>query len=83
MWNAHDDNDILDFALLWEPLGGPPPKNVAIAFSIELSEFNHRLRSAARRQLARLQHGTTPASEFIYTLSAVAPLLDDPTNVRA
>lgn len=23
MWNRLNDNDILDFALLWEPLGGP------------------------------------------------------------
>ena len=34
MWNTHNDNDILVFALLWEPLGGPTPENVATAFSI-------------------------------------------------
>ena len=77
MWNVNNENDILDFALLWEPLGGPTPENVATAFSIELTEFNHRLRSAARRQLARLRHGTT-SPEAIYAMSAVAPLLEIP-----
>ncbi|MDH6293236.1 hypothetical protein M2275_008181 [Rhodococcus opacus] len=26
MWNRRRDNDILDFALLWKPLGGPAPR---------------------------------------------------------
>ncbi|QYB00261.1 hypothetical protein I1A62_04200 (plasmid) [Rhodococcus sp. USK10] len=77
MWNAHNDNDILDFALLWEPLGGPGPDNIATAFSIEFTEFNHRLRSAATRHVARLRHGTT-SPEVIYALSAVAPWLEIP-----
>ena len=77
MWNAADGNDILDFALLWEPLGGPPAKNVATAFSIDLAEFNHRLRSAASSQLALLQHGTT-SPEATYAQSALAPLLEFP-----
>lgn len=72
MWNTHNDNDILVFALLWEPLGGPTPENVATAFPIECPVFNHRLRGAARRQLSRLQDGTT-SSGIIYALSAFAP----------
>ena len=74
MWNAHNQNDILDFALLWEPLGGPTPENVVSAFSIDLTEYNHRLQSAVRRQLSQLQHDIT-SPEVIYALSAVAPLL--------
>ncbi|MBV6760451.1 hypothetical protein [Rhodococcus opacus] len=75
MWNAHIDNDVLDFALLWEPLGGPSPETIATAFSIEFAKFNHRLKSAARREVSRLQGGTT-SSEVIYALSVVAPLLE-------
>lgn len=74
MWNRNNDNDILDFALLWEPLGGPSPENVATAFSIEVAEFNHRLRGAARRQLAWLRRGIT-SPDAIYGLSAITALV--------
>lgn len=73
MWHSDRDSDILDFALLWEPLGGPSPENVSAAFSIDISEYNRRLRAAARLQLARLQQGVT-SSEHIYGLSAMAAL---------
>jgi hypothetical protein len=73
MWNSCNDNDILDFALLWDPLGGPAPENVATAFSIDMIEYNHRLRGAAKFQLARLEQGTA-CSEQYYGLSALAAL---------
>ena len=73
MWNSRNDNDLLDFALLWDPLGGPAPENVAAAFSIDMREYNHRLRGAARIQMARLQQGITSA-EHIYGLAAITAL---------
>ena len=73
MWNRNNNNDILDFALVWESLGGPTPESVATAFSIEFAEFNHRLRGAARCCLSRLQQGIT-SPDVIYGLSAIAAL---------
>lgn len=70
MWNSRDDNDILDFALLWAPLGGPAPENVEAAFGMDVREYTHRLGVAARVQLARLQRGVT-SPERIYGLSAM------------
>ncbi|GAF46441.1 hypothetical protein RW1_031_00220 [Rhodococcus wratislaviensis NBRC 100605] len=81
MWNSLNDNDILDFALLWDPLGGPFPENVANAFSIDMSEYNYRLLGAARFQLARLGQGT-PSPGRIYGLSALEALARDPSNAR-
>jgi hypothetical protein len=77
MWNSLNDNDILDFALLWDPLGGPAPENVATAFSIEMSEYHHRLRGAARSQLDRLEEGTA-SPERIYRMSGLVALARDP-----
>lgn len=71
MWNRHNDNDILDFALLWEPIGGPAPENVAAAFAIDIREYNHRLGGGARSQLTRLQQGIT-SPERIYGPSAIS-----------
>lgn len=65
MWNSCNDNDILDFVLLWDPLGGPAPENVATAFSIDMSEYNHRLRGATKFQLARLERGTACSGQFM------------------
>jgi hypothetical protein len=77
MWNSLNDNDILDFALLWDPLGGPAPESIATAFSIDMSEYNHRLRGAARFQLARLEQGTA-SPKHIYGLAALTALAHDP-----
>ena len=76
MWNSRIENDILDFALLWDPLGGPSPEVVESAFSIEMSEYNHRLRVAARSQLTRLREGTA-SPQHVYGLSALVVLADD------
>ena len=81
MWNRLNDNDFLDFALLWDPLGGPAPEAVATAFSIDMSEYAHRLRGAARSQLARIRHGVA-SPEHIYGLSALAVLAQDPQQHR-
>ncbi|QSE92713.1 hypothetical protein JWS13_30945 [Rhodococcus pseudokoreensis] len=76
MWNKDIDSDILDYALLWEPLGGATPNDVSIAFSIEFADFSHRLKGAVRRQVDRLQHGgTTP--DIVYGLSAITTLVRD------
>lgn len=71
MWNSHNNNDILDFALLWQPLGGPAPENVASAFAIDFWDYNDRLRSAARSELARPRCAAT-SREPIYGPSALA-----------
>lgn len=77
MWNSHNDNDILDFALLWAPLGGPAPENVAAAFSIDFGEYTSRLRGAAKCYLSQLlQVVTTP--ERIYGPSHLQRLIDGP-----
>lgn len=53
----------------WE---GPLRKTSQPPSQFEFPVFNHRLRGAARRQLSRLQDGTT-SSGIIYALSAFAP----------
>ena len=73
LWNSRSDNDILDFALLWAPIGGPTPRNITNVISIDVTEFKHRVRDAVRLEVARLQRGIT-SSERIYGLSAIAAL---------
>lgn len=73
MWNSNSDTDLLDFALLWQPLGGPSPEHVTAAFSIDIREYNDKVRAAARRQLARLRTGTTLPAQ-IYGLSTITAL---------
>lgn len=77
MWNSHSDTDILDFALLWVPLGGPAPENIASAFSIDTREYARRLQAATQHQLARLQQGIT-FPEHSYAPSAIAAFDRDP-----
>ncbi|GAF43673.1 hypothetical protein RW1_009_00970 [Rhodococcus wratislaviensis NBRC 100605] len=72
-WNSKNDNHILDFALLWEPLGGPQPEHVASAFSIDVREYHYRLRRVASRQLSRVQQGLTSPEE-IYGFAAITAL---------
>ena len=75
MWNSSSESDILDFALLWQPLGGPPPENITAAFSIDIAEYHHRLRMAARSALTRLRCDNASASpERIYGLAAMTEL---------
>ncbi|UOT03262.1 hypothetical protein MPY17_30640 [Rhodococcus opacus] len=81
MWNSRNDNDILDFAILWDPLGGPTPEAVTTAFSIEMGEYDHRLRGAARSQLARIRHRTA-SPEQIYGLAALGALAHEPHQRR-
>ncbi|MFD9663154.1 hypothetical protein ACFWAY_16255 [Rhodococcus sp. NPDC059968] len=80
MWHSHRDTDILDFALLWEPLGGPASEHVAAAFAIDIEDYHRRLRAAAKSQLALLQNGAT-SREHIYGLSAIAAF--DRAPIRA
>ncbi|MHA4854472.1 hypothetical protein L1080_033810 [Rhodococcus sp. MSC1_016] len=39
----HLDQDILDLAILWAPLGGPPADRVSRAFGLGMSEYRQRL----------------------------------------
>ncbi|MEN0137787.1 MAG: hypothetical protein AAGC80_21735 [Rhodococcus sp. (in: high G+C Gram-positive bacteria)] len=82
MWNRQKDDDILDFALLWEPLGGPAPENIAAAFSIDLGEYRHRLRGAVMSQLDRLRKGIA-SPERVYGLAAITAFDQDLHDVHA
>lgn len=73
MWNRRSDNDILDFALLWKPLGGPSPRDIATAFAIDLSEYKRRLTTAVGSQMSQIRKGVT-SREFIYGPSAISAL---------
>ena len=55
MWNSLCDNDILDFALLWEPLGGPAPRDITAAFAIDINEYKRRLTAAVGFQVSQLR----------------------------
>lgn len=81
MWHSRNDNDILDFALLWEPIGGPGPDHVAAAFSIDLREYHRRVRDAARLQLAHLQECANHPDR-VYALSALTAFDRDPPPER-
>jgi hypothetical protein len=74
MWHDDRDNDIIDFALLWEPLGGPSPNNVAAAFVLDIEEYEVRLRAAVKSKLARLDEAVT-SSDPVYSVSTIASLI--------
>jgi hypothetical protein len=76
VWHSRIDTDILDSALLWDPLGGPAPEGNAMAFSIEMSESKQRLRGAARLPLAHLRKWTA-SPPHIYRPSAHAVRAQD------
>jgi hypothetical protein len=80
MWNRLCDNDILDFALLWEPLGGPAPRDVTAAFAIDINEYERRLAAAVGFQVSQLRKGGT-SREFVYGLSAISALDRNPLRV--
>ena len=80
MWNSLCDNDILDFALLWEPLGGPAPRDITAAFAIDITEYKRRLTAAVRFQVSQLRKGGT-SREFVYGLSAISALDRNPLRV--
>jgi len=71
--NRHSDNDILDFALLWEPLGGPAPRDITAAFAIDIAEYKRRLTAVVGFQVSQLRKGIT-SREFVYGLSAISAL---------
>ena len=73
MWNRRRNNDILDFALLWQPLGGPAPKDIATAFSIDIDEYERLLQGAVRLKMSQLHEGVT-SPEQVYGLTAIAAL---------
>ncbi|MFE5700320.1 hypothetical protein [Rhodococcus koreensis] len=69
MWNRYSDNDVLDFALLWEPPpGGPASENVAAAFAIDINEYKRRLTAAVGFPVSPFRQVVTPR-EFIDLLS--------------
>ncbi len=77
MWNIHSDSDILDFALLWQPLGGPAPTAITAAFAIDISEYKRRLTAAVGFQVSQFRNGVT-SREFVYGPSAIAALDRNP-----
>jgi hypothetical protein len=80
MWNSLCDNDILDFALLWEPLGGPAPRDITAAFEIDITEYNRRLTAAVGFQVSQLRKGGT-SRKFVYGLSAISAPDRNPLRV--
>ncbi|WP_433723175.1 hypothetical protein ACQP0C_23645 [Nocardia sp. CA-129566] len=40
----HDEQALIDFALLWQPFGGPPSEDILTAFGITESQFRARVR---------------------------------------
>jgi hypothetical protein len=50
---AATDYDILDFAVLWAPIGGPSGQHIHKAFGLASVDYKHRLDEAVRRYRAQ------------------------------
>lgn len=48
-----DDDQIITFALRWQPYGGPRREDIFVTYGITPREFDHRLREICLRRFGR------------------------------
>ncbi|KXX59403.1 hypothetical protein [Rhodococcus sp. LB1] len=62
---THPDDDILDLAALWAPIGGPTPDRIRDLFHIEVDDYLRRLLNAIRFHRRRLPERTRADLEHV------------------
>lgn len=80
------DDDILDLAVLWAPLGGPTPERIRCAFGIDVSEYRHRLSRAVHHHYSQLADRTRSNLDRVYgpsILESLANYAHSQTNSAA
>ncbi|NDV08825.1 hypothetical protein GXW84_30810 [Rhodococcus sp. IEGM 248] len=71
---THPDDDILDLATLWAPIGGPTPDRIRDLFHIEVDDYRRRLLNAIRFHRGRLPERARADLEHVYGSSILTEL---------
>ncbi|MFC9356771.1 hypothetical protein ACFTZB_09345 [Rhodococcus sp. NPDC057014] len=71
---THPDDDLLDLAILWAPIGGPPPDRIRDLFHIEVDDYRRRLLDAIRFHRRRLSERSRADLEHVYGSSILTEL---------
>ena len=74
MWNRNSDNDILYFALLWQPLGGPAPNTCRRPRHPGLPRPGHRCCQRPTEPTPAGRH----LPEHTYGIPAITTLIRNP-----
>ncbi|MFC9762885.1 hypothetical protein [Rhodococcus jostii] len=75
---SYTGDDILDFAILWAPIGGPSAEQIHVRFSLAVEEYRRRLCDVAQGH-RRIQDkkGSRASAERVYATSVLDSLLSE------
>lgn len=69
--------DVLDLAILWAPIGGPPPERIRSEFGIDVAEYRRHLATAIRIQQQRSADHSDISIEQLYAPSVLTTLAEE------
>lgn len=72
--HPHTDEDLLDLAILWLPLGGPPPERIRRALGMNSDKYREQLKRIAHQHMQTTTARTPASLECVYSLVALATL---------
>lgn len=79
---THPDDEILDLAILWAPIGGPTPDRIEDLFHIGVDDYRRRLLTAIRLHRRRIPARTRADLEHVYGSSILARLEKSQTGAH-
>ena len=68
------DHDILDFAVLWAPIGGPSALHIHAAFGLAAAHYSHRLDEAVRRYRTQRASRCAERTDLVYSDSVLTAI---------
>lgn len=71
---AAADHDILDFAVLWAPIGGPSAQHIHAAFGLAAAHYSHRLDEAVRRYRTQRASRCAERTYLVYSDSVLTAI---------
>ncbi|EKT82033.1 hypothetical protein R1X32_08030 (plasmid) [Rhodococcus opacus] len=75
---TYTSDDILDFAILWAPIGGPSAEQIRVKFSLAVEEYRRRLCDAVRsHRRTRAEKGSRALPDRVYATSVLENLLSE------
>jgi len=77
----YTSDDILDFAILWAPIGGPSAEQIRVKFSLAVEEYRRRLCDIAQsHRRTRAEKGSRALPDRVYATSVLDSLLSEYTT---
>lgn len=73
---SYTSDDILDFAILWAPIGGPSAEQIRVKFSLAVEEYRRRLCDVVRsHRRFRAEKDARTLPDRVYAASILENLL--------